>query len=202
MKGQIMEKVPDANSRQFFRINDTIILQYNPIGQEEVAKAGAIINQPSHNKENKENSQLQALQTTFTSLVDQINHQDREVARALRLLDEKIDIFSHMLAQQQSNNSDNRNSIEVNLSAGGIAFLTPDKLDLRTPVEIYIELPPAGTKIHALANVISCDNTHEESLKPLYLLRFAFTHMSETDRNLLVKQTLSRQAENLRSSID
>ncbi|THF59472.1 MAG: PilZ domain-containing protein, partial [Methylophaga nitratireducenticrescens] len=31
-------------------------------------------------------------------------------------------------------------------------------------------------------------------------LRMAFTHMSETDRNILVKHTLNRQAEELRNS--
>ncbi|MFW5427280.1 MAG: PilZ domain-containing protein, partial [Methylophagaceae bacterium] len=68
------------------------------------------------------------------------------------------------------------------------------------PVEIHIELSHSGNFINAIANVIACDKLDDTPEKTPYYLRLAFSHMSEHDRNLLVKHTLSRQAQALRIS--
>jgi len=48
--------------------------------------------------------------------------------------------------------------------------------------------------------VIACDKLRDAPEETPYYLRLAFSHMSEYDRNLLVKHTLSRQAQALRIS--
>lgn len=187
--------------REFFRINDAILLDYSPITRHEAEQVGQRIKSPFHSGDSDEHSQLRALQTAFTHLTDQINQHDREVARALRLLDEKINLIAHAV-QKQQNNSMKSEAVEANLSGGGLAFLVSEEIPAKTPIEVQITLRPSGTRIHAIANVISCAKTHAEPKHTPYLLRLVFTHMSEVDRNLLVKHTLSRQAEELRRSRD
>ena len=63
-----------------------------------------------------------------------------------------------------------------------------------------MQLLPGGLHIRAIAKVIACDQLIESSQGKSFYLRMAFTHMSETDRNILVKHTLNRQAEELRNS--
>ncbi|PHS68928.1 MAG: pilus assembly protein PilZ [Methylophaga sp.] len=193
--------MPEFNSdrREYFRINDTIILRCKPIDKNKVEQLGFSINNPLQSNDSQNHVQLRTLQIAFTHLTDQISQNDREVARALRLLDEKINLIGHTLLRQQSDDEKN-DIIEANLSGGGLAFLSAESIEVKTPVEVHIELRPSGIVIHALANVVSCNNAYERSEQKPYLLRLAFTHMSEIDRNALVKHTLSRQAENLRSA--
>jgi hypothetical protein len=51
-----------------------------------------------------------------------------------------------------------------------------------------------------VAHVVSCDKLNDAPQETPYLLRLAFTHMSEIDRNLLVKHVLNRQAEDIRNN--
>ena len=199
-----MENMPEFNSdrREYFRINDTVFIDYKLIDRAEAERLGVIIQNPLHAGDSDGKLQLNTIQTAFTHLVDQINQDNREIARALRLLDEKINIHVQLLNRQNNKTKDSNPAIDVNLSGGGIAFFTADKLDAKSILEVHIELIPSGTTIHAITNVISCNNIHDAPKEAPYFLRLVFSHMSECDRNLLVKHTLSRQAEELRSAQD
>lgn len=186
-----------SDRREFFRINDTVVVNYNIIEKERVGVVAKRIDQSQNHENNNEQAQLRAIQTTFSYLLDQINQNDREIGRALRMLDEKINLIAQSL-QRQYNPIDPDNLTEANLSGGGIAFMVPEPLDSRNNLELYLQLLPSTTTIHAMATVISCDKVLTAPEDKPYHLRLAFTHMDEQDRNLLVKHTLNRQAEVLR----
>lgn len=195
-----MENMSEFNSdrRSFFRINDRIFIDVTELHYDDVKQvAHSIQNPPFSDSGSQEKYQLNTIQASLTHLIEQINQTDRQVARALRLLDDKISIISHMV-QRQQNSSDNRNMIEANLSGGGIAFMTDHQYTHKTTLELRIELQPSGTIIHAIANVIACEKPYDAPKETPYYLRLAFTHMNEYDRNFLVKHTLAHQAEKLR----
>lgn len=185
--------------REHFRINDTIFLDYTAVDHATAEKIGNSIANPSANNTQKE-VQLRTLQTAFTMVTDQINHYDREVARALRLLNDKINLISRDFIHQDNLKDKNAKAIEVNLSGGGIAFLTAEPLEARTPLTVQMELNPSGVIIDTIANVISCTQSHSSDAESCFLVRLAFAYMNETDRNLLIKHILSRQAEELRNA--
>lgn len=185
--------------REHFRINDTIFLDYTPVDHETAAKMGNNITNPSADNNQKE-VQLRSLQTAFTMVTDQINHYDREVARALRLLNDKINLISRDFLNPQDVKEKNAKAIEVNLSGGGIAFLTTEPLVARTPVTVQMELNPSGVIIDTVANVISCTKSYSDKTEAPFHVRLAFAYMNETDRNLLIKHILTRQAEVLRNA--
>lgn len=184
--------------REHFRINDTLFMQYRAIDQATAEELSQNIVNPQPDASNHQQVQLHSLQAAFTLLTDQINHHDRDIARALRLLDEKINILNRGL--QNRHDDVDIKSTEVNLSGGGLSFLSPDLLDIKSPLSLQIELRSSGVIIDAIANVISCKKNQPQNKKKPYFLRLAFTKMNEIDRNSLMKHILFRQAEGLRSN--
>lgn len=189
-----------SDRREFFRINDTVVVDYKVVSKESVPIVARRIAQSTDDDDSNEKAQLRAIQNAFSHLVDQINQQDRDIARALRMLDEKINLVSQSV-QRHNNPVDPDDLTEANLSGGGIAFMVESPVDIRGHVELHMQLLPTANTIHALATVISCERLLGASPEKPFHLRMVFTHMDEQDRNLLVKHTLNRQAEMLRGGM-
>jgi hypothetical protein len=189
-----------SDRREFFRINDTVVVDYKLVAKENVTAIARHIAQSTSDDDSNDKAQLRSMQNAFNHLLDQINQQDREIARALRMLDEKINLVSQSI--QRHNNPVNPEDVtQANLSGGGIAFMVENPLEIRGYVELHMQLLPTANTIHALATVISCERLLGASPEKPYHLRMAFTHMDDQDRNLLVKHTLNRQAEMLRGGL-
>lgn len=190
----------DDNSerREHFRINDTIFLEYQVLDNETAEKLGENIADLLFSS-NQQQAQMRKIQAAFTVLTDQINHQDRDVARALRLLNEKIDLLNLSLLQQQREETETE-ATDVNLSGGGMAFLSNEPLPVKTPFSIQMNLPSTNITIEAIAHLVSCTTAQSTENLSSYHYRLVFTYMSEPDRNLLIKHVLSRQAEVIRSN--
>jgi PilZ domain len=193
-----MMQYAGSDRREFFRINDTVIVNYKVIEKDDLDDVMHRIAQGTDDDAGNEKAQLRAIQNAFSHLVDQINHHDRDIARALRMLDDKINLVSQSI-QRYLNPVNPDDLTEANLSGGGIAFMVADPITVRGHVELHIQLLPTANTVHALATVVSCEKVLTAPPEKPYHLRMAFTHMDEQDRNQLVKHTLNRQAEMLRS---
>jgi hypothetical protein len=189
-----------SDRREFFRINDTVVVDYKLVAKENVTAIARHIAQSTSDDDSNDKAQLRSMQNAFNHLLDQINQQDREIARALRMLDEKINLVSQSI-QRQNNPVNPEDVTQANLSGGGIAFMVENPVEIRGYVELHLQLLPTANTIHALATVISCERLLGASPEKPYHLRMAFTHMDDQDRNLLVKHTLNRQAEMLRGGL-
>lgn len=187
-----------SDRRAFFRINDRLVMYFVPLTGVEAEQIGnAIIDATP--EAGQLTQQMSSIQKSFNHLVDQIGHSDRDIARALRMLDEKVNLLAQNV-QLLHTPLNPESAIEVNLSAGGLAFMTDTAFAARSPMEIRMQLLPGGLHIRAIAKVIACDQLIESIQGKSFYLRMAFTHMSDIDRNILVKHTLNRQAEELRNS--
>lgn len=187
-----------SERREHFRINDTVILDYKVIDHATAEQLGQQLANPFL-EDDQQQTQLRSLQTAFTMVTDQINHYDRDVARALRLLNEKIDIISRGI-QNKAGDKNTSQATEVNLSGGGLAFLASEPMDAKTPLAIEVNLQSSCVTIDAVAHLIACKKVESDSPATPYLYRLAFTYMNEVDRSLLIKHILSRQAEELRAN--
>jgi c-di-GMP-binding flagellar brake protein YcgR len=185
--------------REHFRINDTLYIQYNAIDQTTAEQLGQQLTNVEHGDANQHQVQLRSLQTAFTLVTDQINHYDREVARALRILNEKINLLDQIINQPDPELPTANQKKEVNLSGGGLGLLCEQQYQERSPLSVQIELRSSGVTIQAVARVISCTRVEPENSQTPYYLRLAFTQMNEQDRDLLIKHILFRQAEELRA---
>lgn len=187
-----------ADRRAFFRINDRLILSLMPLSDAEAQQIGQQIIDATP-EAGQLTQQLSTLQKSFNHLTDQIGHTDRDIARALRMLDDKVNLLAQNVQLLHTPlNPETAN--EVNLSAGGLAVMTDAAFQPRSALEARMQLLPGGLHIRAVAKVIACEQMLESTNGKSFYLRVAFTHMSETDRNILVKHTLNRQAEELRNA--
>lgn len=196
-----MISIPGQNKerREHFRINDSLFIQYKTIDKATAEQLGDQLINIEHGEENQHQVQLRSLQTAFTLVTDQINHYDREVARALRILNEKINLIEQANKQLDPSETPSK-KIDVNLSGGGLGLLSKEQIETRSPISVQIELRSSGVTIQAVANVIACSKVQPENNQTPYYLRLAFTKMNEQDRDLLIKHILFRQAEELRAS--
>ncbi|MDT8311276.1 MAG: PilZ domain-containing protein [Methylophaga sp.] len=186
----------NADRRAYFRINDRLLIDIKILEPEAAWELGKlIVNSAPH--ASHPNQQLLSLEAAFHHLTDQIGHADRDVARALRMLDEKINLLANNV-QHLLQPIDDTQAQAVNLSAGGISILSDQVIAPKTPVAVNLTLLPSGLSIRAVAKVISCEQLLSAQNGKGFSLRLAFTHMNENDRNILVRHTLTRQAENLR----
>ncbi len=186
----------NADRRAYFRINDRLLINITPLEPETAWERGKLIVSNAPHAAHP-NYQLSSLETAFHHLTDQIGHVERDIARALRMLDEKINLLASNVQHLLQPIDDNQ-AQAVNLSAGGVSMLSEQVLAPKAPVEVNMTLLPSGLPIRAVAKVISCEQLLTAQDGKAFSVRLAFTHMNETDRNILVKHTLTRQAENLR----
>ncbi len=84
----------NADRRAFFRINDRLLINIKPLEPKMAWDLGKLIassvphtSHPHH--------QLSSLETAFNHLIDKIGHADRDISRALRMLDEKINMLGN-----------------------------------------------------------------------------------------------------------
>ncbi len=187
-----------SDRREFFRINDTVVINYKVLQNSELGLVARSIEDTLDSAGSNHKAQLRVIENTLGYLIDQINQHDRQIARALRMLDEKITLVAQSI-QQTYHPVSPEDMTEANLSGGGIAFMVEEPVDAHDSVEINLQLLPSGSMIHALAKVISCDRLDGAETDKPYHLRMAFTHMDEQDRNLLIRHTLKRQAQALRT---
>lgn len=187
-----------ADRRAFFRINDRLVMTVVPLSTGEAEQIGQAIIDATP-EAGQLTQQMSSIQKSFNHLVDQIGHTNRDVARALRMLDEKVNLLAQNV-QLLHTPLNPESATEVNLSAGGLALMTENPIPSRSAIEVRMQLLPGGLHIRAIAKVIACEQVIESTQGKSFYLRLAFTHMSETDRNILVKHTLNRQAEELRNS--
>lgn len=187
-----------SDKREFFRINDTVVINYKIIDTSETGTVARRIEEAQDTSGASEKAQLRILNNNLQQLIDRLNQTDRDIARALRLLDEKLSLVTARM-QRKFHPISPEELTKVNLSGGGIAFMVDTPIDARNSMEVFLQLLPEGNTIHTLARVVSCDPPSASDASNRYLLRLAFTHMDEEDRNMLVRHTLKRQAQALRN---
>jgi hypothetical protein len=150
--------------REHFRINDSLFIQYKVIDQETAEQLGQQLINIEHGETNQHQVQLLSLQTAFTLVTDQINHYDREVARALRLLNEKINLIERSINKPDPTQIPSQKR-DVNLSGGGLGLLTEQQLQTKSAVSVQIELRSSGVTIQAVASTIFCTKVQPKITK-------------------------------------
>ena len=181
--------------REFFRIDDSILVSWRLIGAQE----------PSHGNAGLERmpdesftivTRLQALSRHLSGSLHRIEQRDSDVADYLKALDEKITLLAQNFLADEIGIS-GQVARSVNLSAGGLALDSREALQVGDQVEIKLLLLPSYTGVVALGEVIRISQTNESPDHP-YRLHINFTHIRDSDRDALIGHILRRQGEMLR----
>jgi hypothetical protein len=198
MSSQNDKPAPSRDVRRFFRMDDVVHLSYQLIPKEQLAE--------------RLEQQGSGEPDTFTTLgglsvisqqasihLHRIEADAPDVAAYLKALDRKIELLGRAFLMQDAELGE-QSAKRVNISASGIALHGPRPLEVGSVVEIKLLLPPAMTAIHTFGEVVACEESDDAEPGNPYTLRFDFTHMQESDRELLIRHMLRRQGTMLRES--
>lgn len=183
----------DQDRREFFRLDDQVNLSHRVISEDELPKGvGDIAYGPSDGLSVM--TRLTHISHQLTATLHRIDQQNPDLADYLRALDEKMEILAQTFLSQ-SNGLIEQPTQRVNLSAGGIAFVTETSYQLETVLEIQMLLFPSYSGIMAYGRVVSSDPSEEGDG---YQTRIDFECIRDSDRDALIRHILRRQGEYLR----
>jgi c-di-GMP-binding flagellar brake protein YcgR len=188
----------ECDRRQFFRIDDTVRLQIQPLSAAELA-AGVANLERGFDGNFTVMSSLAAVTAQMAASMRRIDNSDPDVAAYLRALDQKIEILGRAFLAQESELISSEHQ-SVNLSAGGVSLCAHHPMEVGQGLEIRMLLYPSFTGLLSFGEVIGCVEMDPDANDGYaYQLRVEFVHMREQDREILIRHVLHRQSEILRA---
>lgn len=184
--------------RQFFRIDDTVRMQIQPLTTEQLT-AGVANLERGFDGNFTVMSSLAAVTAQMATSMRRIESRDPDVAAYLKALDQKMEILGRAFLAQESELVSSEDQT-VNLSAGGVCIPADEPMPEGQALEIRMLLYPSFTGLLSFGEVVGCltmDPSENEGYA--HLLRVEFVHMREQDREILIRHVLRRQSECLRA---
>lgn len=185
-----------SERRSHYRITDEVVLRYRRIpeaGCEQlIERLGASLPNAFSIK-----ARFAALDQRMIPLRKQIESTAPSVSRYLCLLEQKLNLLAEYMTRSELENL-NTEPVEVDISAGGIAFGTDIPLDRGTLLELHLLLLPSLVGIQAYGRVVYCKPTPEGAAG--YRVGVCYECIQEEDRDLIARHVLHRDAERLRRS--
>ncbi|OQX44107.1 MAG: hypothetical protein B0D83_00270, partial [Candidatus Sedimenticola endophacoides] len=120
-----------------------------------------------------------------------------DIAKYLKALDRKINILGRAFLLHSGQISPHQ-AHAVNLSASGMAFEAADAFAPGDLLELRLVLMGSFTGILILARVVECCEITQTTEGDRYALRVDFTHLRDTDRDILISHIVRRQSDQLR----
>jgi hypothetical protein len=192
---QEMKPQNQDERREFFRIDDSILVSWRLIGAQQSSHGNTGLEQMP-DESFTIITRLQAVTRQLSGSLHRIEQRDPDVADYLKALDEKITLLAQNFLADEIGVS-GQAARSVNLSAGGLALDSREALQVGDQVEIKLLLLPSYTGVVALGEVIRISRT-VESHDHAYRLHINFTHIRDSDRDALIGHILRRQGEMLR----
>ena len=195
-------KRPDAERRNFFRIDDAVRMSLRRVSPEDLPQR---LDRLDHDLAGNFTvmSSLAAITAQMAVGLRRIENRDPDLAAYLRAIDQKIEVIGRAFIAQEPELVAEK-AVAVNLSAGGMSVGVAEDFASGTPVEIRMLLFPSFTGLMIYGTVVGSEPAVSETpgLDYRYLVRIEFTHIREHDRELLIRHLLRRQGAQLRGQHD
>lgn len=188
-----------AERREYFRITDQVALTYRIVDEQDIARA-LNEDQPALDM----TSILASCAGTTLDLkhaVDKCRRDFPEVAACLEVLNAKMDLLVRLMLASGKELPDHPTH-EVDLSASGLGFRSAHELPAETLLEMKLLFFPSFTHILTYGRVVRCypDDTSQDEFS--HTVAVEFTHLEETQKELLIRQVLQRESALLREARD
>lgn len=187
-----------GDRRRFYRIPDEVALKYRVLGEEELERAlrRLELGYPDRIR----------LASSFATISAQMHHHLEplrralpEVAGYLEGLNEKLDLLIQLMAAAEADLGD-QPTHDVDLSASGISFSSEQPIAPGSVLELKLLMFPSYLCILCFGTVVHCDPLPGEDSGFPYRLGVEFTHIRDTDRELIVQHVTRRQSAMLRET--
>jgi hypothetical protein len=184
-----------AEERNFFRIDDKLELSYRHIATNELNSPNYAFDILAINKHHDLLKALEILAKDSHEILNKIIEKEPNIANYLKLIDHKILLLTKSLTYKTEAKNITPPQL-VNISESGIAFGTNEVLKINDQLRITFVLPPLLQEI-SLYGFVTRIGSQEKAKKfdPAYRYWVAlhFTHMQNSDRQLLARYILQKQ---------
>lgn len=184
----------DADDRrEYYRIEDTIALEFHPLSGPE-AEATDVLHDPSPLFNLL--SELHLLDYESQHLQRQISSRDRTLSDYLKVINKRIDLLGQAMAQGLLREIGVPRV--VSLSEGGISFPSPQAATLGSHVALKMVLMPQALGLLLRARIAHCSHRGDG----LFEIGAEFEALTDTQRQLLARHILQKQAQERRQARD
>ena len=180
-----MSTLDEEDRREYYRIEDTIALEIQPLsapeaaGQEVLQDASPLFNLLS---------ELHLSEFESQHLLRQISERDRTIATFLKSQNKRIDLLSQVVALTVLGQIGEPQPVII--SEGGIDFQHPTPIATGAHLSVKLVLMPQALGLLLRARVTHCDRKGDG-----YDIGTEFQYLSDAQRQLLARYILQRQAQ-------
>ncbi len=188
-----------ADRRDYFRVEDKVYLDYEIISDEKM-RVGVQELARGRSAELGISAALLRMESQLTQTLTVVEQRDKNTARALGLINNKINALVSLMPvlQDNDNNLLKKPVRRCNLSASGLAFPADEALRAGDKMMLRMVLPPAYYYIVAYAEVIRCDRTGAVKDGGSHRVAVRFTFLLDRYREMLIRHSFMKEKQALR----
>jgi hypothetical protein len=190
------QNAPSEERREYFRIDDQVLLNLRPIAEAEVtAVRERIMDRVPDRFTVAANFAVNSRATA--RLLHGLASGSPDAARYMRLMDQKLNQLARLFVLDEVERGDYP-LLNVNLSAGGLVFPSRREFAAGELVEMRMVLYPDMVGILTVSRVIYCERFANQPGDFPWQVAVEYAHIRESDRDLLCSHIMLRQTELLR----
>jgi hypothetical protein len=182
--------------REYFRIDDRVLLNLRPIAAAEVAAVHErILERVPDRFTVAANFAVNSRATA--RLLHGLSSSSPDAARYMKLMDQKLNQLARLFVLDEVERG-GYPLLEVNLSAGGLVFPSPKEHAVDDLLETRMVLYPEMLGILTVSQVVYCERLAQPPGGDPWQVAVEYLHIREADRDLLVSHIMARETELLR----
>jgi len=184
-----------SNRRAYVRFDDDVMLGLRVLDESaDQASVQAEFARLSDERAASEAEGQGAERARKASAIDEIRRTAPDVAAYLGYLEQRIDALSSELARSRPLEMDALEARRINLSAQGLRTENREQLEAGQLAAVSLVLLPRGERVVAIGTVVRTEPDSEAG--PAWAA-IEFTHLSENDRDTIVRRGHRLQRETL-----
>lgn len=182
--------------REYFRIDDQVLLNLRPITEAEaVSVHERILERVPDRFTVAANFAVNSRATA--RLLHGLSSSSPDAARYMKLLDQKVNQLARLFVLEEVERGDYP-LLNVNLSAGGLVFPSRSEFTEGDLLEMRMVLYPDMMGILTVARVVYCERLAQQPGDFPWQVAVEYVHIRESDRDLLCSHIMARETELLR----
>lgn len=174
-----------AERREFFRVEDQLLLACRPVPREVIDRTPADTHF-DNGEVFKLMRELRAMDGEHSSLLRSVTEQNRELGACLKSINRKLELIATTLATLHPS-SDEPEPQRVSLSESSIAFVPKQLLPSGTVVALQLTLLPQHAGLAVYGEVVANRDDKPERIV------VSFLNLRDSERQVLARHTLQVQ---------
>lgn len=188
---------PEDDRREYFRIDDQVLLKLLPIDESHVADIAERIHGRVPDRFTVA-ANFAVNSRAMARLLHGFSSSSPDAARYMKLMDQKLNQLARLFVIEEVE-SDDYPLLNINLSAGGLVVPAHQEFSKDQLLETRMVLYPSMTGILTISRVIYCERLATQPGDVPWQVAMEFVQIRESDRDLLCSHIMNRQTELLRS---